>query len=205
MGELRRGPLWVIFHRGVYVSFRREPVVRSTVNGRFVPTTVVSRCHKVARVEPVFRVFRAFGGHRERSRKYDSALKARGLSMSIGSATQLTHKRGDSFRGQIGTLSEHGMTKVWKLNQRNAVGVIGFKRTPVLRGCYHVLQTLDHEHWRLTTRPPCFEGEHLRIRRRYLCFDRVGRGPIQSDVIWSRIALRPEQRCLASLNASFRR
>src|SRR5215467_8354321 len=32
-----RGPFWVIFHRGVYVSFRCEPVVRSTVYGRFVP------------------------------------------------------------------------------------------------------------------------------------------------------------------------
>src|SRR5215813_3767382 len=119
--------------------------------------------------------------------------------MSIGSATQLTYKRGDRFCHQIRALSEHGMAKFWKLNQRDAIGVIGFKRTPVLWGCHQVLQTLDHEHWRLATRPPCFQGEHFGIRRRYLRFARVGRGSVQSDVIWSRIALRLEQRCLRGL------
>src|SRR5262245_53333488 len=61
-------------------------------------------------------------------RPSSAGKEVRGLRLrSIGSATQLTYKRGDRFRGQIGTLSEHGMTKAWKLNQRNAVGVIGFK------------------------------------------------------------------------------
>src|SRR5262249_38664979 len=36
----------VIFHRGVYLSFRGEPVVSSTVYGRFVPQATLSRRSK---------------------------------------------------------------------------------------------------------------------------------------------------------------